>query len=91
MIGAFNSYSEPQNICEKVHPFDPIIWTIVQCIVSHNSLQPLRHVGSDLQAVLMNSTAAAKTSATPAAVLFCLVKVECLGVLEFSVGAYMRK
>ena len=74
-----------------------------QCIVSHNSLQPLRHVGSDLQAVLMNSTAAAKTSATPAAVLFCLVKVECfgwliaspkphpLGVLEFSVGAYMRK
>ena len=24
-----------------------------QCIVSHNSLQPLSHVGSDLQAVLI--------------------------------------
>ena len=41
-----------------------------QCIVSHNSLQPLLQVGSDLQAVLVNPTAAAKTSATPAVVSF---------------------
>ena len=53
-----------------------------QCIVSHNSLQPLLQVGSDLQAVLVNPTAAANTSATPAVVSFffaCFVLVECFG------------
>ena len=61
----------------------------------------LKQVGD--QHTFVKPTAAAKTRATPAAVLFCLVKVECfgwliaspkpppLGVLELSVGAYMRK
>ena len=41
-----------------------------QCIVSHNSLQPLLQVDGDLQAVQVDQAAAAMTSASPAAVSF---------------------
>ena len=40
---------------------------------------PLKQVGD--QHTFVKPTAAAKTRATPAAVLFCLVKVECFGWL----------
>ena len=46
-----------------------------QCIVSHNSLQPLLQVDGDLQAVQVDQAAAAMTSASPAAVLVCFVLV----------------
>ena len=39
-----------------------------QCIVSHNSFQPLLQVDGDLQAVLVDQAAAAMTSASPAVV-----------------------